>query len=140
MLECLVLGDSIGVGISQVKKECHAIVQSGINSKNYVDRFGPVNRYNKHTIISLGTNDTDAVNTYMSLLKLRLGLKTPCVTWILPSKTLKPKQHEAVLKIATKYKDFVIEPTKKQLSKDKIHPNYSGYKSLSSSIENNTCF
>ena len=139
MLECLVLGDSIGVGISNIKKECQAYVQSGINSDNYFKKYGPINTVNKHTIISLGTNDTKDTATFNSLLKLRSAVRSTCVTWILPNKDIKPDQHDLVKKVASIYRDYVINITNKQLSKDKIHPTHSGYKSLSSTIDNNTC-
>ena len=139
MLECLILGDSIGLGISQVKKECQAFVQSGINSTNYVNKFGPVNQYNRHTIISLGSNDIKGTRTFEALYKLRMGIKSRCVTWVVPNEEIKPEQHEIVKKISSIFNDKIIIPTKQQLSKDKIHPTYSGYKSLSSDINNNTC-
>lgn len=139
MLECLILGDSIGLGISQVKKECQAFVQSGINSTNYVNKFGPVNQYNRHTIISLGSNDITGSRTFESLYKLRTGIRSSCVTWILPNEEVKPEQYEIVKKVASMFNDKTISPTKKQLSKDKIHPTYSGYKSLSVAIDNNRC-
>jgi hypothetical protein len=139
MLECLILGDSIGLGISQVKKECQAFVKSGINSTDYVNKFGPVNQYNKHTIISLGSNDTKDIKTYESLFKLRYGIKARCVTWILPSSEIKPEQFEIVKKVASIKNDFIISPSKKLLNKDKIHPTYSGYKSLSNDIDKATC-
>ena len=40
MLECLIMGDSIAVGVSQQRKECSAYVQSGISSPNFVKKFG----------------------------------------------------------------------------------------------------
>lgn len=139
MLECLVLGDSIGVGISQVRKECQAYVQSGINSENYVNKYGPVNIFNRHTIISLGTNDTKNAPTFNSLLKLRMGVRSKCVTWILPNKDIKPEQHELVKQVAEIYRDSVIIPKKSYLSKDKIHPTYKGYKALASEANEDIC-
>jgi hypothetical protein len=139
VLECLILGDSIGVGISQVRKECQAYVQSGINSENYVNRYGPVNIYNKHTIISLGTNDTKVTPTFNSLLKLRMGIRSKCVTWILPNKDIKPEQYEFVRQVAGIYRDTTISPRKSDLSKDKIHPTYKGYKSLASDADEEIC-
>ena len=38
MLECLILGDSLAVGVGQVRSECVTRAKSGINSYNYVNR------------------------------------------------------------------------------------------------------
>lgn len=139
MLECLILGDSIGVGISQVRQECQAYVQSGINSETYVNRYGPVNIFSRHAIISLGTNDTKNAPTLNSLLKLRMGIRSKCVTWILPNKDIKPEQHEIVKQVAERFRDSVIIPKKSYLSKDKIHPTYKGYKSLADDAGEQNC-
>ena len=131
MLECLILGDSIGVGISNVKTECAAYVKSGIDSTNYIKAYNDVNKKTKSVIISLGTNDSDGVDTYYSLLKLRKSVDAEKVVWILPSKTVKPKQNSIVKKIANEFKDSMLEITDKDLSKDRIHPTGTGYKNIS---------
>jgi len=38
MIECLILGDSIGVGVANVRKECVAYVQGGINSHQWLNK------------------------------------------------------------------------------------------------------
>lgn len=135
MLECLILGDSIGVGISNVKTECVAYVKSGIDSTNYIKAYNDVNKKTKSVIISLGTNDSDNVDTYYSLLKLRKSVDAEKVVWILPSKTVKPKQNSIVKKIANEFKDSMLEITDKDLSKDRIHPTGTGYKNISSKLK-----
>ena len=135
MLECLILGDSIGVGISNVKTECAAYVKSGIDSTNYIKAYNDVNKKTKSVIISLGTNDSDGVDTYYSLLKLRKSVDAEKVVWILPSKTVKPKQNSIVKKIANEFKDSMLEITDKDLSKDRIHPTGTGYKNISSKLK-----
>lgn len=135
MLECLILGDSIGVGISNVKTECVAYVKSGIDSTNYIKAYNDVNKKTKSVIISLGTNDSDNVDTYYSLLKLRKSVDAEKVVWILPSKTVKPKQNSIVKKIANEFKDSMLEITDKDLSKDRIHPTGTGYKNIISKLK-----
>jgi len=63
VLDCLILGDSIAKGISDIRKECVAYVQSGINSQNWNDKFVKQIRPARTTIISLGSNDYKNLNT-----------------------------------------------------------------------------
>lgn len=135
MLECLILGDSIGVGVSFFKKECVSYVKSGINSTNFVKTYTDINKKTKTAIISLGTNDTDAVNTLESLTKLRESIQAEKVVWIMPSKTIKPKQNLVVRRIANQYKDSTLEISDMDLSKDKIHPTGNGYKSIANNVK-----
>jgi len=37
MIECLILGDSIAVGIGQMRPECVVQAKSGINSEDYAN-------------------------------------------------------------------------------------------------------
>ena len=126
MLECLILGDSIAQGISMVRKECVAYVQSGINSRNWNNKY-IVNDLSADTvIISLGTNDPDTMNTFKELLALRQLVSGKKVVWIMPP--IKPSVQDIVRIIARSYKDTILEIP--QLSKDKVHPTSTGYKQL----------
>lgn len=126
MLECLILGDSIAKGISNVRSECVAYVKSGINSRNwnnkYIKKIVPA----KATIISLGSNDYKSLNTEIELVALRTHVNSDRIFWIVPA--INPKKQEIVRKIARQYGDtFIVIP---ELSKDKVHPTYRGYKQL----------
>jgi hypothetical protein len=126
MLDCLILGDSIAKGISDIRKECVAYVQSGINSRDWNDRFVKKIVPAKTTIISLGSNDYKNLNTEIELVALRSFVNSDHIFWIVPA--IKPEKQELVKKIARYYGDtFVIIP---ELSQDKIHPTYNGYKQL----------
>lgn len=126
MLDCLILGDSIAKGISDIRTECVAYVQSGINSRDWNDKFIKEVRPAKTTIISLGSNDFKNLNTEIELLALRSFVNSDHIFWIVPA--IKPEKQEIVKKIARYHGDtFVIIP---QLSKDKVHPTYQGYKNL----------
>jgi len=126
VLECLILGDSIAKGISDIRKECVAYVQSGINSQDWNDRFVKKIVPSKTTIISLGSNDLKKMNTEIELVALRSFVNSNHVFWIVPA--IKPEKQELVRKIARLYGDtFVIIP---ELSPDKVHPTYNGYKEL----------
>ena len=126
MLDCLILGDSIAQGISTVRKECVAYVQSGINSRNWNNRFIVKELSANTVIISLGTNDPETVNTFKELLTLRELVSGKKVFWIMPP--IKPAVQDMVRIIAQNYKDTILEIP--ELSKDKVHPTGRGYKEL----------
>jgi hypothetical protein len=126
LLDCLILGDSIAKGISDIRKECVAYVQSGINSRDWNDRFVKNVKPSKTTIISLGSNDYKSLNTEIELVAIRSFVNSDRIFWIVPA--IKPEKQEIVRKIARYYGDtFVIIP---ELSQDKVHPTYNGYKQL----------
>jgi len=132
MIECLIMGDSIAVGVSQVRKECVAYVKSGINSKDF---------YNKHksmlsqptktktTIISIGPNDTKQIDTLKYANNIRENINGK-VYWILPSQRLKPEKVEIIKQVAAIWGDTVIERPVDKISPDGVHPTYAGYKEL----------
>jgi lysophospholipase L1-like esterase len=129
MLECLIVGDSIAVGVSQVRPECQAIVKSGINSstwnKLHLQKLKPT----KTLIISLGANDL-GIDTEANIRKLREKAQAQRVFWLLPSYRLKPDQVRAVKFVAIEYGDTVIPRPEKNISGDGVHPTYKGYKVL----------
>ncbi len=132
MIDCLVLGDSLAVGVGQIRKECITYAVSGINSYDYVNRHVMyTNTYHKEAktvIISLGSNDYKSIKTYAELDTLRQLVKADRVYWILPA--IKDNKREAVQKVAERYKDIVIDSRKHEISSDGVHPTYKGYKSI----------
>ena len=131
MLECLILGDSLAVGVGQIRQECTTRAKSGINSYDYVNRHlwhTNGNNQAKTVIISLGSNDYSSINTYEELLTLRQLVKADRVYWILPA--IKDFKRKNVQKVADKYQDFVIDSKQHQLSADGVHPTYKGYKEI----------
>jgi len=130
MLECLIIGDSIGVGVSQVRKECTAIVKSGINSREWNRQHLSKLQPTKTMIISLGANDYQGIDTDTNIRRLRESVKADRVFWLLPSQRLKPEQVRAVKFVAVEYGDTVIPRPEKDISTDGVHPTYKGYKIL----------
>ncbi len=132
MLECLILGDSLAVGVGEIRKECVTYARSGINSYDYVNRHVMyTNTYHKEAktvIISLGSNDYKSINTYEELLTLRHLVKADRVYWILPA--IKDTKRKNVNKVAEKFGDFVIDSRNHELSADGVHPTYKGYKNI----------
>lgn len=140
MLECLILGDSIAVGVGQVRKECVTYAKSGINSYDYVNRHvmntNSVYKEAKSVIISLGSNDFKSINTYEELDTLRHLVKADRVYWILPA--IKDPKRKNVQQVADKYKDVVIDTRNYDMSPDGVHPTYKGYKKIAEQTKGDT--
>jgi lysophospholipase L1-like esterase len=136
MLECLILGDSLAVGVGQIRTECATYAKSGINSYDYVNRHilhTGGNTSAKTVIISLGSNDLKNIDTYDELDTLRQLVKADRVYWILPN--IKEAKRRAVGLVAEKYKDNVIDARNHNVSPDKVHLTYKGYKSIAESTK-----
>ena len=131
MLECLIMGDSLAVGVAHFRKECVVAAKSGINSYDYVNRI-VLNTNNttqaKTVIISLGSNDTKNIDTFEELDTMRQLVKADRVYWLLPA--IKEDKRKAVWAVANKYRDAVVETRNHELSPDKVHPTYKGYTSI----------
>ena len=121
----MIVGDSIGVGVSHVRKECVSTAVGGINSWQ-------ANQYNsnkkvvaKTVIISLGSNDHKGVKTEAELRKLRANTTADRVYWILPA--IKPDIQEIVRTIAADWKDIVLPISE---TTDKVHPTMWSYREI----------
>jgi lysophospholipase L1-like esterase len=128
MLECLILGDSIAVGVSRRLPECEVIAEVGINSFDYynvyVSQVGNANRY----IISLGAND-GYTNTAEAISKLRERLARHAkVVWLVPANNR--EAIEAVLDLSARYGDNTLRLTDFPLAGDEVHPTGTGYNIL----------
>ena len=130
MIECLIVGDSIAVGVSQVRNECMSIAKSGINSRDWNSRNMSRLKPARTLIISLGANDLAGHNTEGNVRSLRTNAQADRVFWLLPSQRLKPKQVAAVQQVAAEFGDTVIPRPESNISPDGVHPTYKGYKIL----------
>lgn len=130
MLDCLILGDSIGVGTHIYRPECATYAHTGINSlqwkKKYIENDFGNNLNAKTVIISLGSNDHKAINTREEIATIRKNVTAKHVYWILPA--IKPEVQNAVREIALGFGDTVLEI--KKLQSDKVHPTLDGYKDI----------
>ena len=132
MLDCLIVGDSIAVGTSQVRTECVSYSKGGINSHQWVNQYiGKTPLQAKTVIISLGSNDHKYVKTESELETIRQLTKADRVYWILPA--IKPNIQEIVKKVAEKYGDTILPITR--LQKDGVHPSWAGYKEIAKASE-----
>jgi lysophospholipase L1-like esterase len=132
MLDCLILGDSIAVGVHMAKPECVAYAKGGWNSwqwnKDYLTKASA--QPAKTVIISLGANDHKGVKTELELRKMREAIKGERVFWIDPGQDRKPIPHHAMVRIAKEYGDTILLRPKEHMSKDGIHPTGKGYKEI----------
>jgi hypothetical protein len=133
MLECLIMGDSIAVGIAQQRPDCVVEAKVGINSMDYVNGlyFFYAVTPAKTTVISLGSNDWDTSETYPVLVTLRDEIKGS-VLWILPARN--DEARNVMLTIARERGDAVADTRAWPLSLDGIHPTAKGYRGLAKSF------
>lgn len=129
MLECMIVGDSIGVGTKMFKPECASYAVGGWNTwqwnREFIDRK-QVDLTAKTMIISLGTNDHQYVKTEAELRKMRERVKASRVYWILPA--IKPDIQATVKKLAQEYGDVILPIV--SLQPDRIHPSWAGYRNI----------
>jgi len=135
MLDCLIVGDSIAVGVANVRTECVSYSKGGINSHQWVNaNVGKSPYMAKTVIISLGSNDHKYVKTESELRTIRQLTKAERVYWILPAGNLKASEVNIkyiqflIKEIAKEYGDIVLPISK--LQKDGIHPSWAGYKDI----------
>jgi lysophospholipase L1-like esterase len=128
MFECIIAGDSIGVGIANVRKECVAFVKGGINSHQWLNKnIQNTPMIANHVIISLGSNDAFVKNTEEELRTIRKLTSASRVYWIMPSDKF-PKAQSAVWHVANENNDIILRTDRMQA--DGVHPSWAGYKEL----------
>jgi lysophospholipase L1-like esterase len=134
MLECLIIGDSIAVGVAQQRPECVSYSTGGLNTWQWNKKYSSKVLASPVVIISLGSNDHKYINTEVELLKMREKVQSQRVFWVLPAGNLKASEvniqwiQGLVREIAGKYGDVVLPITR--LQRDGIHPSWAGYKEL----------
>lgn len=123
MLDCLVLGDSIAVGVGQARPECEVVAVSGITSEHFVETLLGA-RAARVAVISLGVNDGEGMDTFANLRRLRATLTARTVYWLLPGINLRAR--DAVHAVARLYPDRLIDVAP-LAGPDGVHPARSGY-------------
>jgi lysophospholipase L1-like esterase len=139
MLDCLVLGDSIAVGIHQQLPQCESFSKGGWNTYQWNRDYLKYDLTAGTVIISLGTNDHRYIKTQAELERLRAKITAGRVFWVLPKNNLPAgglpiEEVQRIIKtIAALHGDTVIPITRVQ--SDGIHPSWAGYKQIASSIK-----
>lgn len=128
VLECLILGDSIAVGVAQARPACAVSAQVGITSAGFLHSLFPTaTKAAAHVVISLGVNDDAGADTPRNLRRLRQGITASRVTWLLPG--LKAAVREHIRTVAAENRDQVVD-TVSQVGPDRLHPGRDGYRRI----------
>lgn len=131
MVPCVIMGDSIAVGVGEHRPDCVTVAQSGITSERYVTRL--LTRQDAQTIvISLGVNDDDTVDTAANLRQVRSAVGAQTVYWLLPG--IKARAREAIRDVAAEHGDRLID-TREYAGRDHLHPSRDGYGTLAALTE-----
>ena len=134
MIECLLLGDSIAVGLYHYVAPCESLSKTGWNTYQWNRDYLKYDLTAETVIISLGSNDHKHVRTQAELEKMRAKITAGRVFWILPHGNLPAgglpiEDVQRIVKmIAAQHGDTVIPITRVQ--SDNIHPSWAGYKEL----------
>ena len=131
MLDCLIIGDSIAVGVAKARPECVSYAKVGWNSSQWNRDYLKNDLTAKTVVISLGANDHKGVRTKAELQRIRekVGVNAK-VFWISPGKERKPEAQQAIEAIAQEYGDIIVSRPERNMSPDGVHPNWAGYKEL----------
>ncbi len=126
MIPCLVIGDSIAVGVGQQLPECRTEAKVGINSYRLLAEMGADKRADR-VVISLGANDDALARTLDNLTAVRKSVHATVVYWLMPSGSQRARA--AVRAVASQYHDRVID-TAPYAGQDGLHPTGTGYRTL----------
>lgn len=126
MLNCIVLGDSLAVGVGLARPDCETAAISGVSSDRYVQMF-PGTQQAHTAIISLGVNDGDANSTIGNLTLLRGRISADTVYWLLAGGN--ERARDAVREVAQRFGDRLIDAAP-LAGPDHIHPDSAGYAQL----------
>lgn len=125
MILCLILGDSIAVGIAHHRPDC--VAEARVGRASAAQRIPGVRA--GVAVISLGSNDGGARDaTVHHLRKLRRGTPAVRVVWIVPAN---PRAAAAVRQVAAEFGDDTLDLTP---GPDGIHPTPAGYRALARAV------
>jgi lysophospholipase L1-like esterase len=130
LLPCLVIGDSIAIGVGQALPECRTEARVGITSKQFLHQLSSPPQA-EAVVISLGVNDGDAAYTVPSLQSLREKLRSRAVFWLLPANH--ERARAAIRNVAAQFSDRLIDCTP-ETGPDGLHPSGLGYRTLGAQI------
>jgi hypothetical protein len=137
MMECLILGDSIGRGISSVMRDCVQITEIGINTDNWYKKYHDrpifdMQQY-RYVVVSLGSNDI--ADSSATMRRIRKKFSAAKVIWVLPSDQVKAPQRAIVENVAAEFGDWVLSITDR-VGADKVHPpTVEAYEKIAKNIK-----
>lgn len=130
LVPCLVLGDSLAVGIGQYLPECHTRARVGISSERYVHEL-LTRQSARIAVISLGVNDGASPSTADGLRMVRRSTDCPVVYWVLPA--AHPQARANIRHVAAEFGDRLIDAGP-MAGADGLHPTGAGYRTLASLV------
>jgi lysophospholipase L1-like esterase len=139
MIECLLLGDSIAVGLYHHVAPCESLSKGGWNTYQWNRDYLKHDLSAETVIISLGSNDHKYIKTQEELEKLRDKIQAKRVFWVLPKGNLPAgglpiiEVQRIINVIAALHGDTVIPITRAQ--PDGIHPSWAGYKQIAKAVK-----
>ena len=135
MIPCVVLGDSIAVGVGQNRPDCDTTARVGITSAAYIQDLLPLAQVDANTaIISLGVNDGPSAGTIDNLRTVRASLRVRQVFWIVPYS--REYAREAVEQVAQEHGDRILDlrDYSGMIAPDRIHPTGVGYQTIAARL------
>ena len=136
VLDCLILGDSIAVGISKARPARTTTARGGIGSAAFLQTMFPASpKAASRVVISLGVNDDASAATLANLRRLRGGVVSNQVTWLLPGLKETVRQH--IRTVAEEHGDRLVD-TISQVGPDHLHPGRDGYSRIAGWTETGT--
>jgi len=131
-MDCVILGDSLAVGVGQILNECRTTAKIGINSSTYIAKH-PNDFVAEVAVISLGSNDWEKIPTKNNIQTLRSHITARKVYWIIPN--IHKWVRYDVITVASSYGDVTIDAHSVPRSRDGIHPTSVGYRRIASEIK-----
>jgi lysophospholipase L1-like esterase len=130
LIPCLVIGDSIAVGVGQYLTECRTEARVGITSQQFVhEMLSPQNA--DTVVISLGVNDGPSPLTTANLQQVRETVRGRAVYWLLPPNH--GYARAAIRSVAARFGDRLIDCAP-EAGPDGLHPTGAGYRTLGAQI------
>jgi lysophospholipase L1-like esterase len=125
---CLIVGDSIALGIARERPDCAAAGRVGIGAAAWLARFpGVLEAPREVVIISLGANDRRQ-DDRSSLERVRAQVTARRVIWIVPANA--PRSRANVRELAARHGDGLIEVAATPLQPDRVHPTGDAYAAI----------
>ncbi|ATY34957.1 hypothetical protein CVN68_22325 (plasmid) [Sphingomonas psychrotolerans] len=126
MFECLILGDSTGVGtatalVAQYAIRCDVIAAERATAAQILAWRKPAKRYGA-SILAIGSNDSPGAKLADNLFKIRTSITTRRAIWLLPYSR---QVASLVNKVAVAFGDESID-LGRFATNDHIHPQHYG--------------
>lgn len=133
-MTCIVLGDSIAVGVHQYLLQCALSAKVGITSSHWLASNAPdaLKTPKDVTVISLGSNDV-GMNDLAAFFTIRDKIKSKLVIWLLPANN--PEAVANIHIVAHMYGDQTLSLAIFRLSPDGVHPIGPAYRTIANQIK-----